>query len=160
MKKLKDILHGIPVTEVVGNLDCVITKISFDSRSVVEDSMFVAVTGTQTDGNRFIGNAIEAGASAVMCEQLPDQLEDTITYVLVGDTAFALGVVAANFFENPSKQLRLVGVTGTNGKTTVATLLYQLFSELGYACGLLSTVENRVADRVVQATHTTPIPYS
>jgi len=158
MKKLKDILHGIPVTEVVGNLDCVITKISFDSRNVVEDSMFVAVTGTQTDGNRFIGNAIEAGASAVMCEQLPDQLEDTITYVLVGDTAFALGVVAANFFENPSKQLRLVGVTGTNGKTTVATLLYQLFSELGYACGLLSTVENRVADRVVQATHTTPDP--
>jgi len=158
MKKLKDILHGIPVTELVGNLDVVITQISFDSRNVVEGSVFVAVTGTQTDGNRFIGNAIEAGASAVMCEQLPDQLEDTITYVLVSDTAFALGVLAANYFENPSKQLRLVGVTGTNGKTTVATLLYQLFSELGYACGLLSTVENRVAEKIVQATHTTPDP--
>lgn len=158
MRKLKDILHGIPVTEVVGNLDVVITKISFDSRNVVEGSMFVAVTGTQTDGNHFIGSAIKAGASAVMCEQLPDQPKDTVTYVLVGDTAFALGVLAANFFENPSRQLRLVGVTGTNGKTTVATLLYQLFSELGYACGLLSTVENRVADKVVQATHTTPDP--
>src|SRR5690606_8702583 len=108
MKKLKDILHGIPVTELVGNLDVVIAKISFDSRNVVEGSVFVAVTGTQTDGNRFIGNAIEAGASAVMCEQLPDQLEDTITYILVSDTAFALGVLAANYFENPSKQLRLV----------------------------------------------------
>lgn len=158
MKELKFILRGIPVTEVSGNLDVMISRISFDSRKIVEGCLFVAISGTQTDGNRFIRDAISSGARAIMCEQLPEQLEENITYILVGDSAFSLGVAAANFFENPSKQLRLVGVTGTNGKTTVATLLYQLFGELGYACGLLSTVENRVVDRIVEATHTTPDP--
>lgn len=158
MRGLKDILHGIPVTEVRGYLDCVITQISFDSRKVAEGSLFVAVSGTHTDGARFIADAIASGAIAIMCEQLPDEQDETITYILVSDSAFGLGVAAANFYDNPSGQLRLVGVTGTNGKTTVATLLYQLFGELGYACGLLSTVENRVVDRIVSATHTTPDP--
>lgn len=158
MKGLKDILHGIPVIEVRGQLDSVITEISFDSRKVHEGSLFVAVSGTKTDGSRFIQDAIASGSIAVMCEQLPEEIDDTITYILVGDAAFSLGVAAANFFDNPSRQLRLVGVTGTNGKTTVATLLHQLFTELGYACGLLSTVENRVAEKVVEATHTTPDP--
>lgn len=158
MRGLKDILHGIPVTEIRGHLDCVVTQISFDSRKVAEGSLFVAVPGTHTDGARFIRDAIAAGAIAIMCEQLPDEPDETITYILVGDSAFALGVAAANFYDNPSGQLRLVGVTGTNGKTTVATLLYQLFGELGYACGLVSTVENRIAGKIVPATHTTPDP--
>lgn len=158
MKNLKDILHGIPVTEITGSLELMISLVSFDSREVKDGALFVAVKGTQVDGARFISDAIASGAIAIMCEKLPEDLNDQITYILVGDSAFALGVAAANFYGNPSQQLKLVGITGTNGKTTVVTLLHQLFSELGYSCGLISTVENRIAQRIQPATHTTPDP--
>lgn len=158
MKRLKDILHGIPVTEVYGSLELMISMVSFDSRRVKDGALFVAVKGTRVDGARFIGDAVAVGAAAVMCEELPEDLNDQITYIVIGDSAFGLGVVAANFYGNPAQQLKLVGITGTNGKTTVATLLHQLFSELGYSCGLISTVENRIGDRVKDATHTTPDP--
>jgi len=158
MKALKDILHGIPVRQVIGNLNVSVRSLCFDSRKAVPDSLFVAVVGTQTDGHAYIGTAIEGGASVILCEQLPEITRDNVTYIQVDDTAFALGVSASNYYENPSKQLRLVGITGTNGKTTIATLLYKLFRKLGYEAGLLSTVHNLVGDRAVEATHTTPDP--
>jgi len=158
MKALKDILHGIPVRQVIGNLNVSVTSLCFDSRKATPGSLFVAVVGTQTDGHSHIDGAIAAGASAVLCEQLPKKTQDDVTYIQVDDTAFALGVSASNYYGNPSKQLRLVGVTGTNGKTTIVTLLYKLFRKLGYEAGVLSTVQNKVRDRVVAATHTTPDP--
>src|SRR5690606_20621527 len=121
-------------------------------------SLFVAVPGTLTDGHHYIGAAIAQGATVILCETLPETTKDEVTYVQVDDTAFALGVSVSNYYRNPSKKLRLVGVTGTNGKTTIATLLYKLFRKLGYEVGLLSTVQNQVGDRVVAATHTTPDP--
>ncbi|SFC16264.1 UDP-N-acetylmuramoyl-L-alanyl-D-glutamate--2,6-diaminopimelate ligase [Parapedobacter composti] len=158
MRGLKDILHGIPVRQVIGNLNVAVDSLTFDSRKVGVNCLFVAVKGTQVDGHRFIGAAVSSGASAILCEQLPETTHDDVTYVQVDDTAFALGVSAANYFENPSKKLRLVGITGTNGKTTIATLLYKLFREMGYEAGLISTVKNQVGDRTVAATHTTPDP--
>jgi len=158
MMVLKDILHGIPVRQVIGNLNVTVAALCFDSRKVTPGSMFVAVSGTQTDGHQYIAAAIGLGASAVLCERMPDTADDGVTYIQVDDTAFALGVSASNFFGNPSKRLRLVGVTGTNGKTTIVTLLYNLFRKLGYEAGLISTVQNQVGDRVVPATHTTPDP--
>jgi UDP-N-acetylmuramoyl-L-alanyl-D-glutamate--2,6-diaminopimelate ligase len=158
MKGLKDILHGIPVEEVQGSLQTTVAEIVFDSRKVTEGCLFVAVRGTQSDGHIYLDQAVEAGAHAVLCEEFPSQLRPDVTYIRVSDTAYALGVAAGNFFDNPSQHLLLVGVTGTNGKTTVATLLYKLFSDMGYAVGLLSTVENRIAEQRIAATHTTPDP--
>ncbi len=158
MMPLKDILHGIPVQQVVGNLNVSIDQLGFDSRKAGANSLFVAIRGVHTDGHRYISDVIAQGAIAVLCETLPESTNDDVTYIQVADTAFALGVSAANYYGNPSRKLKLVGVTGTNGKTTVATLLYKLFRELGYEAGLLSTVENRVGDRVLAATHTTPDP--
>ena len=158
MKPLKDILHGIPVRHVTGNLNISVKQLCSDSRKVGASSLFVAVRGTQADGHRYIDEVAAAGAVAVLCEELPANTNDDVTYIQVADTAFALGVSAANFYGNASRKLKLVGVTGTNGKTTVATLLYKLFRELGYEAGLLSTVENRIGNRVVAATHTTPDP--
>lgn len=158
MTVLKDILHGIPVRKVIGNLNVAVADLCFDSRKAAAGSMFVAVVGTQTDGHEYIDDAVALGASAVLCEKMPESTNDDITYIQVDDTAFALGISASNFFGNPSKKLRLVGVTGTNGKTTIATLLYKLFRKLGYEAGLLSTVQNQVGDRTVAATHTTPDP--
>ncbi|MFC3196615.1 UDP-N-acetylmuramoyl-L-alanyl-D-glutamate--2,6-diaminopimelate ligase [Parapedobacter deserti] len=158
MKKLKDILHGIPVRQVIGNLNVAVSELCFDSRNASPGSMFVAVRGTHTDGHRYIEVATAHGAAVVLCEELPDTTDDAVTYIQVDDTAFALGVSASNYFGNPSTKLRLVGVTGTNGKTTIATLLYKLFRNLGYEAGLLSTIKNQVGDRVVAATHTTPDP--
>lgn len=158
MRALKDILHGIPVRHVVGNLNVAIADLCFDSRKVTPDSMFVAVVGTQVDGHHYIDNAVALGASVVLCEKMPKATKDEVTYIQVEDTAFALGVSASNYFGNPSGKLKLVGVTGTNGKTTIATLLYKLFRQLGYEAGLISTVQNQVGDRTVAATHTTPDP--
>lgn len=158
MSELKEILHGIPVTEVKGSLELSVSDICFDSRQAADGVLFVAVRGHQSDGHTYIDDAIGQGAIAVMCETLPIDLNDQVTYLVVGDTAFALGVAASNFYGQPSKNLKLVGVTGTNGKTTVATLLFQLFTELGYTCGLISTVENRIGQRRKEATHTTPDP--
>lgn len=158
MIPLKDILHGMPVRQIIGNLHLLVEAVHFDSRLAVPNSLFVAVRGTVADGHDFISVAVQKGASVVVAEQLPENIEEGVTYVQVDDSTFALGVAAANFYGNPSNNLRLVGVTGTNGKTTVATLLYQLFKQLGYQVGLISTVQNLVDNEVVPATHTTPDP--
>lgn len=156
--KLKELLHAIPVLQVVGPLEVEVDAIAFDSRKVQQGTLFVAVRGVHTDGHLFVGKAVEGKAVAVVVEELPEHTDDAVTYVQVSDSAYALGVLAANFYGNPSQELKLVGVTGTNGKTTVATLLYNLFRQLGYRVGLLSTVENRIGEKVVPATHTTPDP--
>lgn len=139
-------------------MDVDVQGLTFDSRKVLPGYVFIAVAGTLSDGHHFIQKAIDAGATAIVCERLPEAVNENITYVTVKSSAQALGFMAANFFGNPSGQLKLVGVTGTNGKTTTVTLLYQLFSALGYNVGLISTVENRIIDEPVPATHTTPDP--
>lgn len=157
---LKDLLHAIPVKEYKGSLEIAVSGLCFDSRAVEPDTLFVAVRGTHTDGHLFIDKAIALGASCVLVEEWPDHILNHITYLLVDDSSYVLGLLAANFYDNPSQQLKLVGVTGTNGKTTVATLLYNLFVALGYQVGLLSTVENRLAGEVLPTTHTTLDPIS
>ena len=137
-------------------MDRDVNRISLDSREQGASGLFVAIRGSQVDGHRFVDSAIENGASVILVEKLPEQLREKITYLRVDDSAEALGIAASNFYQNPSQNIRLIGVTGTNGKTTVATLLFRLFTELGYVCGLVSTVENRIGDRIVPATHTTP----
>jgi UDP-N-acetylmuramoyl-L-alanyl-D-glutamate--2,6-diaminopimelate ligase len=154
------LLHAIPVTDYRGSLETEVSSLCLDSRKAVEGSAFVAVRGHQTDGHLFVGKAIELGASVVVVEELPEELDEKVVYVVVGDSAYALGVMASTFYGNPSSKLKLVGVTGTNGKTTVATLLFNLFSKLGFHVGLLSTVQNQIGDKVVEATHTTPDPIS
>ncbi|MFK7949672.1 MAG: UDP-N-acetylmuramoyl-L-alanyl-D-glutamate--2,6-diaminopimelate ligase [Saprospiraceae bacterium] len=165
MKKLKDILVNIATTQIIGSQDVKIAKIEFDSRKVEDDSMFVAVKGTQVDGHRFIEKAIKLGANVVICEDLPAEFSrrdfgtsESVTYVQVDNSAKALGKMASNFYGNPSKELKLVGITGTNGKTTCATILFKLFMEMGYKTGLLSTVENKIGNQIIPATHTTPNP--
>ncbi len=158
MKKLKDILHAIPVQEVVGQLDVEVISLCFDSRLAVEGSLFVAIKGVHTDGHLFLDKAVKLGCRLVMVEVIPDVKIDGVTYIMVADTAYALGIAASNFYDNPSADLKLVGVTGTNGKTTIATLLFNLFDRLGYHVGLLSTVQNQIGDRIIPATHTTPDP--
>jgi len=142
--------------EVSGNMEAEINGIAFDSRKVNQGDLFVAVSGTHVDGHDFIDQVIESGAIAVVCEKLPEQRADSISYIKVANTAEALGVISSNYFANPSSKLQVVGVTGTNGKTTVATLLFDLFTRLGFKCGLISTVENKIGVQVVTATHTTP----
>ncbi|MGJ1445602.1 UDP-N-acetylmuramoyl-L-alanyl-D-glutamate--2,6-diaminopimelate ligase [Sphingobacterium spiritivorum] len=158
MIKLKDILHAIPVQEVVGQLDVEVTSLCFDSRQANEGSLFVAVRGVHTDGHLFVEKAIQQGCTLIMVEEMPEEKNEGITYMMVADTAYALGIAAGNFYGNPSRELKLVGVTGTNGKTTIATLLFNLFTALGYHVGLLSTVQNQIGDRIIPATHTTPDP--
>jgi UDP-N-acetylmuramoyl-L-alanyl-D-glutamate--2,6-diaminopimelate ligase len=158
MKLLKDVLYKASLLEVSGSTDVQVREICFDSRKAGEGSLFVAIRGTQSDGHRFIDEVAGRGAAAIVCEELPEERKAGITYVRVRDTASALSQLAANFYGNPSEKLILTGITGTNGKTTTATLLYRLFSDLGYACGLISTVRNRVIDQVLPATHTTPDP--
>jgi len=156
MPVLKDILYKVSLQSVSGNMDTEVTGLAFDSRKVLKGSAFVAVNGTQVDGHEFIQKAIDLGALAIICEQLPSKLNEKIAYVQVKDSAQALGLIASNFYGRPSEKMSLVGVTGTNGKTTCATLLFELFRELGYNAGLLSTVENKINDEVLEATHTTP----
>ena len=156
--KLKEILVNCNLLEIIGEKDIDILDISFDSRKVNQSTLFFAVKGTQVDGHDYIDKAIEKGASAIVCEKLPRKKADNVTYIKVDNSAYVLGVGASNFFGNPSEKLRLVGVTGTNGKTTIATLLYRLFTDAGYNCGLLSTIENIVNREVIPSTHTTPDP--
>jgi UDP-N-acetylmuramoyl-L-alanyl-D-glutamate--2,6-diaminopimelate ligase len=158
MRYLSDIIEGLAFTELQGSADIEITAIVFDSRKVVPGCMFVAVKGTVVDGHDYILQAIKDGAVAVICEELPSRVTGEVDFLMVANSAVALGIVSANFYENPSAKLKLVGVTGTNGKTTIATLLYKLFRDLGYKCGLISTVENQVNGEVIPATHTTPDP--
>jgi UDP-N-acetylmuramoyl-L-alanyl-D-glutamate--2,6-diaminopimelate ligase len=156
MRYLSDILTGLPFTELQGAADVEISAVVFDSRKVMPGSLFVAVKGTQVDGHDYIEKAIKDGAVAVICEELPGHTATEVDFIMVANSAVALGIVSANFYDNPSSKLKLVGVTGTNGKTTIATLLYQLFRDLGYKCGLLSTVENQINGKIIPSTHTTP----
>lgn len=156
MKTLTNILRNIKVLESKGPTDISVADISFDSRLVRKGSLFVAVKGTQVDGHRFINKAIEKGASIIVCEHFPESTDDKTTYIKVSNSASVLGNIASNFYDKPSENLQLVGVTGTNGKTTTVTMLYQLFTILGYKTGLLSTILNKVHSKELPSTHTTP----
>jgi UDP-N-acetylmuramoyl-L-alanyl-D-glutamate--2,6-diaminopimelate ligase len=156
MKLLKDILYKVTLNAVVGSTSAAVNKIEFDSRKIETNDVFVAVRGTLTDGHKYIEKAIADGATSVVCEVLPETLQDGITYVEVANSNQALAFMAANYYEHPSENLKLVGVTGTNGKTTVTSLLYQLFKKAGYKVGLLSTVKIMVDNTEYKATHTTP----
>lgn len=156
MKKLEEILCGVEVIRVTGRLDVAVTTLCLDSRIVETGSLFAAVRGTVTDGHQFISQAIAQGASVILCEQCPAKQLESVTYVEVKDSAYDLGLIASRFYGDPSRQLALVGFTGTNGKTTTATLLYQLFEDLGYRSGLISTIKNMIHGKEIRATHTTP----
>jgi len=156
MAELKDILYKSTINAVVGNTGIKVNAINFDSRKVEKYDVFVAIKGTVVDGNDYIDKAIEKGAVAIVCEMLPENLIDNITYVEVDNANKALAFMASNYYQNPSENLKLIGVTGTNGKTTVATLLYQLFKKAGFKVGLLSTVRIMVDNKEYKATHTTP----
>ncbi len=155
-KILQEVLVGIEVSTIKGSLTTEIKNIEFDSRKVTAGSLFVAQKGTQVDGHQFVPKVIEMGAVAILCEHLPAELTEEVTYIQVADTARAMGRVASNFYDNPSSKLKLVGVTGTNGKTSSVTLLFKLFRQLGYHTGLLSTVQNQIDEEVIPSTHTTP----
>ena len=155
MKKLNDILINCDILSVQGDVSVAIDQIVFDSRKAVEGTLFVAIKGTQVDGHSFITNVIQQGCKAIFSE-VEFKVPTDVTLIIVKDTSFALGVVASNFYEHPSSALKLVGVTGTNGKTTIVTLLHKVFTELGYKVGLLSTVVNKIGTVEVPATHTTP----
>ncbi|HKH62084.1 MAG TPA: UDP-N-acetylmuramoyl-L-alanyl-D-glutamate--2,6-diaminopimelate ligase [Flavitalea sp.] len=156
MAVLQDILYKVSIRSVQGSTQVRVDDLQLDSRKVKKGSAFIAIRGGSSDGHAFIETAIEHGASAVICETLPADRNENVTYVQVEDTAAAAGYMANNFFGQPSARVKLVGVTGTNGKTTIATLLFKLFTALDYTCGLISTVQNQIADRVIPATHTTP----
>lgn len=158
MSLLKDILYGVAIEQVIGTTDILVNALHFDSREASQGSLFIAINGTQTNGHQYIKATIQQGAIAIVCEKMPDEFTDGITYIKVANSAKALGIIAANFYHNPSQKLNLVGITGTNGKTTVATLLYQLFTALGYKTGLISTVENQINGKIIPSTHTTPNP--
>ncbi|MEN9337568.1 MAG: UDP-N-acetylmuramoyl-L-alanyl-D-glutamate--2,6-diaminopimelate ligase, partial [Bacteroidota bacterium] len=154
--QLRDLLYKVALESVHGSTDKAVAKIEFDSRKVTAQDAFVAIRGTVSNGHDFIEKAISLGATTIVCDTLPDLLQDGITYVQVADTNSALAFMANNFYGNPSSKLKLVGVTGTNGKTTIASLLYQLFKKAGYKVGLLSTVKIMVDEIEYKATHTTP----
>lgn len=156
MPNLQDILGNVKVNRILGAADAVVTALAIDSRKVTPGTAFFALKGSQVDGHQFIPKAVEFGASVVLCENLPPDIAEGVTYVLVTDSSYAAGVIAAAFYNNPSGRMKVVGVTGTNGKTTVATLLFNTFKELGYTCGLISTVRNLIDDKALSATHTTP----
>jgi UDP-N-acetylmuramoyl-L-alanyl-D-glutamate--2,6-diaminopimelate ligase len=158
MNRLDEILRGIDIINITGERNPVVTAVEFDSRNVTDGALFVAVKGYKSDGHDFINAALKSGASAVICEKVPDNPDTDICWIKTGDSAKALGIAASNFFGNPSALLKLVGVTGTNGKTTIATLLYRMFMGLGYKCGLFSTVCNYINGNEIPATHTTPDP--
>lgn len=156
MKNLKDLLYRVAIEAVNGSTEIEVNQIAFDSRAIGSNDVFVAIRGTLSDGHQFIGKAIELGATAIICEALPEEIISGITYVQVRDTNAALAHLSANYYGHPSQDLKLVGITGTNGKTTVATLLYQLFQRAGFKSGLLSTVKILVDKTEYKATHTTP----
>ncbi len=158
MAVLQDILYGVSIEQVIGNTSIIVSDVVFDSRKITPSCVFIAVKGTLSNGHSFIEKAINDCATAIICEDLPSILKENITYIKVINSAESLGIIAANFAGNPSAKLKLIGITGTNGKTTVATLLFKLFRELGFNTGLLSTVQNQVNDEIIPATHTTPDP--
>ncbi|HEY0176776.1 MAG TPA: UDP-N-acetylmuramoyl-L-alanyl-D-glutamate--2,6-diaminopimelate ligase [Pedobacter sp.] len=156
--QLQDVLYGVAITNLVGSTNREISTLTFDSRKVQKDDVFFAVKGTLSDGHVFIGQTIAAGAAVIICQDLPGQRDPAVTYIEVEDSAAALGIMAANYYGNPSAALKLVGITGTNGKTTIATILFKLFRGLGFDTGLISTVQNQINDEIIPATHTTPDP--
>jgi UDP-N-acetylmuramoyl-L-alanyl-D-glutamate--2,6-diaminopimelate ligase len=156
--RLKELLTNVEVLNVLGDTDIEVTGVNIDSRRIEAGHLFVAIPGTQTDGHKFIPKAIELGAVAVLCEYFPNKREPGVTYIAVASTEDCVGEVATRFYGDPSRKLKLVGVTGTNGKTTIATLLYNMFRKFGHKCGLLSTVCNYIEDEAIPADHTTPDP--
>jgi UDP-N-acetylmuramoyl-L-alanyl-D-glutamate--2,6-diaminopimelate ligase len=156
MKSLKDILFGVRITAVSGTTSVAVNAICFDSRLVAQDDVFIAVKGTITDGHQYINKAISLGAKTIVCEQMPETTADGVTYVAVDNGNKALAIMASNYYDNPSSNLKLVGVTGTNGKTTVSSLLYQLFKKAGFKVGLISTIKIMVDDTEYKTSHTTP----
>jgi UDP-N-acetylmuramoyl-L-alanyl-D-glutamate--2,6-diaminopimelate ligase len=156
MPLLKDILVGVPAVEIIGNASVEVNGIAIDSRKVESGTVFIALKGTVVDGHQYIDKAISQGAAAIICEVLPSEKSEHVTYVLIQDAAETAGLVASAFYNHPSHRVKVIGVTGTNGKTTTATLLYQLFKALGFKCGLISTVQNFIGDVVEVSTHTTP----
>ena len=156
--KLNELLKHVEVLNALGDTEIEITGVNIDSRRIEAGHLFVAIPGTQTDGHKFIPKAIEQGAVAVLCEYFPNRREPGVTYIAVDSTEDCVGEVATQFYGDPSRQLKLVGVTGTNGKTTIATLLYNMFRKFGHKCGLLSTVCNYIEDEAIAADHTTPDP--
>ena len=156
MQRLRDILYRVNIRSVIGSTDLEINDVQIDSRKIKPGSLFIAAKGIALDGHQFIDRAIEAGAIAVVHEESLPEKKENVSYVQVENSAAAAGLIAHNFFDQPSDKMQLVGVTGTNGKTTIATLLYKLFTSLGYKCGLLSTVDNHIGEQIVPATHTTP----
>ena len=155
---LQEIVSGINILEIKGNCNQEISDIHIDSRKVEENHLFIAVKGTQTDGHAYIGKAIEKGAKAIVCETFPKDLKNDVTYIKVADTEDCVGKIATTFYGNPTSKLELIGVTGTNGKTTIATLLYNMFRKFGYKVGLISTVCNYIDDEAIPTEHTTPDP--
>ena len=156
--KLSDLLKNIVTISITGDAECDIKGVNIDSRKVADGHLFIAMRGTQVDGHKFIPKAEELGAAAILCEQLPEEKKQDVTYVQVADTEDVVGQVATTFYGNPTSKLKLVGVTGTNGKTTIATLLYNMFRKMGHKCGLLSTVCNYVEGEAYPTDHTTPDP--
>ena len=156
--RLKELLTNVEVLNVLGDTDIEVTSVNIDSRRIEAGHLFVAIPGTQTDGHKFIPKAVEQGAVAVLCEYFPNKREPGVTYIAVASTEDCVGEVATRFYGDPSRKLKLVGVTGTNGKTTIATLLYNMFRKFGHKCGLLSTVCNYIEDEAIPADHTTPDP--
>ncbi|MBA5629528.1 UDP-N-acetylmuramoyl-L-alanyl-D-glutamate--2,6-diaminopimelate ligase [Moheibacter lacus] len=154
--KLKDLLHGVKIIETIGSTDLEISAVQFDSRKIESDSLFVAQSGTQVDGHDFIQKAIELGAVAVVCERIPADLNPNIAYILVENSAIALGFIASNLYGNPTQKLKLIGITGTNGKTTTATLTYNLLEALGYPTILVSTIRILIHGKEIPSSHTTP----
>lgn len=156
MNTIKDLIQFVPNAQVIGNNLTTVLHLTYNSREVGEGSMFFAIKGTQVDGHNYINEVIEKGVAAVVCEELPKEINSTVTYIKVNNTSEAMGKIAAAFYDNPSKKLKLIAITGTNGKTTVATLLFRLFRSFGHHVGLLSTVQNQIDETVIPATHTTP----
>lgn len=154
--KLDELLNRIPVSEIIGDKNQEISEMTFDSRQAVEQGLYVAIKGTVSDGHDFINSAIEKGANVIVCENIPTDIKDEITYIKVKDAAKTLGHLASNFYGNPSSKLNLIGITGTNGKTSTTTLLFDIFKMLGFKCALISTVEYRIDEEVIPSTHTTP----
>ncbi|RTZ50241.1 UDP-N-acetylmuramoyl-L-alanyl-D-glutamate--2,6-diaminopimelate ligase [Chryseobacterium arthrosphaerae] len=153
---ITELVNRIPVVEIHGDNNREVSELVFDSRKVTENSLYIAIRGTVVDGHSFIASSIEKGATTIVCEEFPETLAENVTYIKVKDSAKALGHLASNFYGNPSRKLKLIGVTGTNGKTSVSTLLFDVFRNLGYDSALLSTVEIRIGEEIIPATHTTP----
>ena len=155
-KTLTDILREVEIVKIIGEKNIPVTQIYFDSKDVTQGCLFVAIKGLHSDGHNYINAAVEAGALSIVCEQIPAHPSSNVTYILVEDSSFALGIISSNYYDHPSSKIKLIGIIGTNGKTTVATLLFNLFRDINYNVGLLSTINNKINDQLIPSTHTTP----